>query len=37
MKNTLKDTMEDQIKITIENELSKVGKGWFNLNEEKES
>jgi hypothetical protein len=37
MKSTLKDTLEDQIKLTIENELSNVGKGWFNLHEEKES
>jgi len=37
IKITLKETLEDQIKSTIETELSSVGKGWFNLHEEKES
>lgn len=37
MKNLTRETLEDNIKSTIENGLGNVGKGWFNLNGEKES
>jgi hypothetical protein len=37
MKNIMRETLEDSIKSTIEKGLSNVGKGWFNLHEEKES
>lgn len=37
MKNLMRETLEDNIKATIESGLGNVGKGWFNLHEEKES